>query len=185
MNMVTIIVALVVLGVIVAIATQPNSFRIERRTRVSAPAEVIHGYVDDFHEWQKWSPYERLDPNLKRTFTGPPAGVGSGYSWEGNGKAGKGSMTILESDLAKRIAIDLQFEKPMKARNLSEFLFERSGQEVDVTWAMSGPNTLIGKVFGLFGGMERLVGPDFEKGLATLKSISEAEAKSGGATGIA
>lgn len=168
----------VVLAVLaVAIVTRPATFRVERSTTVSAPADVPFGYVNDFHLWSEWSPWEKLDPNLKRTFSGAPSGAGAVYSWAGNSKAGEGRMAITESAPNQRIAIDLQFLKPFKARNLTEFMFKPSADGVGVTWAMSGENTFVTKAFSLFMSMDKMVGKDFEQGLANLKTVAETAVK--------
>jgi uncharacterized protein YndB with AHSA1/START domain len=170
-------VAVLLLVLMAAIATRPNTFRVERTATIAAPAEVVFGYVNDFHQWTKWSPFEGLDPNLKRTYAGPEAGLGAQYSWAGNSKAGAGSMVITESAPGERVALDLHFTKPMEANNLTEFTFKPAPEGVTVTWAMSGKNTFVTKAMSLVMSMDKMVGPAFEKGLATLKTLSEAEAK--------
>ena len=172
-----IVLGVVLLALAVAIMTRPPSFRVERSATIAAPAEVVYGYVNDFHEWTQWSPWEKLDPNLKRTFSGPPSGTGAVYRWVGNSKAGEGMMTIKESKPNQRIAIDLQFLKPFKARNLTEFTFRPEAGGVNLNWAMSGENTFMTKAMTLVASMDKMVGKDFEKGLANLKSVAESDAK--------
>ena len=171
-------VVLVLLALAVAIATRPKSFRVERSAVMAAPADVIFRYVNDFHLWSRWSPFEKLDPNLNRTFSGADAGVGARYDWSGNGQAGSGSMLITESVPARRIALDLHFLKPFEARNLTEFTFEPAPGGVKVTWAMSGNNTTAGKVIALVSSMDKMVGSMFAEGLANLKSVAEGESLS-------
>ncbi|OZD84072.1 transcriptional regulator [Rhodococcus sp. 05-339-2] len=146
---------------------------VERSAVVRADAATVHALIDDFHQWVKWSPYEGVDPDLKRTYSGPDAGVGASYSWSGNRKAGAGTMTITESIPEERIVLDLAFTKPFKNRNVTEFLLEPVADGTRVTWRMSGKQNklfaLIGKVFS----MDKLVGPDFEKGLRQLAAVAE------------
>lgn len=146
---------------------------VERSAVVRADAATVHALIDDFHQWVKWSPYEGVDPDLKRTYSGPDAGVGASYSWSGNRKAGAGTMTITESIPEERIVLDLAFTKPFKNRNVTAFLLEPVPDGTRVTWRMSGKQNklfaLIGKVFS----MDKLVGPDFEKGLRQLAAVAE------------
>lgn len=146
---------------------------VERSAVVRADAATVHALIDDFHQWVKWSPYEGVDPDLKRTYSGPDAGVGASYSWSGNRKAGAGTMTITESIPEERIVLDLAFTKPFKNRNVTAFLLEPVADGTRVTWRMSGKQNklfaLIGKVFS----MDKLVGPDFEKGLRQLAAVAE------------
>ncbi|AJW42999.1 hypothetical protein NY08_4999 [Rhodococcus sp. B7740] len=146
---------------------------VERSAVVRADAATVHALIDDFHQWVKWSPYEGVDPDLKRTYSGPDAGVGASYSWSGNRKAGVGTMTITESIPEERIVLDLAFTKPFKNRNVTAFLLEPVADGTRVTWRMSGKQSklfaLIGKVFS----MDKLVGPDFDKGLRQLAAVAE------------
>lgn len=145
---------------------------VERSALVRADTATVHALIDNFHHWQQWSPYEGLDPGLQRTYTGPDAGVGASYTWSGNRKAGAGTMTITES-IPERIVLDLAFTKPLKNRNVTAFLLEPVADGTRVTWRMSGQQNklfaLIGKVFS----MDKLVGPDFEKGLRQLAAVAE------------
>ncbi|MGB6069808.1 MAG: SRPBCC family protein [Rhodococcus sp. (in: high G+C Gram-positive bacteria)] len=154
-------------------AGEPAPVLVERSAVVRADAATVHALIDDFHQWVKWSPYEGVDPDLKRTYTGPDAGVGASYSWSGNRKAGAGTMIITESTPERRIVLDLAFTKPFKNRNVTTFLLEPVADGTRVTWRMSGKQNklfaLIGKVFS----MDKLVGPDFEKGLRQLATVAE------------
>ncbi|MBC7791308.1 MAG: SRPBCC family protein [Anaerolineae bacterium] len=165
----------VVLVLVMAIMTRPATFRVQRMATISAAADRVFGFVNDFRRWTAWSPWEKLDPNLKRTFSGNPSGVGSVYSWAGNSKAGEGRMAIKESIPNQRVAIDLQFLKPFKARNLTEFMFKPTPEGVNVTWTMSGDSTFATKAISLFSSMDKMVGKDFEQGLVNLKNVAEAE----------
>ena len=167
--------AAVVAAVLVYASTKPDTFRVQRSTTVSAPPAAVYALIDDFHRWGEWSPFEKLDPAMRRTFDGAPRGVGAVYAWAGNGKAGAGRMEIVEAR-PTRVAIRLDFEKPMRVRNTAEFTLEPAGEATRVTWAMHGPNLFIGKVIGLFVDMDRMVGRDFEAGLAALKAAAERDA---------
>jgi uncharacterized protein YndB with AHSA1/START domain len=171
----TIAIALVVaVAAILAVAgTRPDTFRVERSTRIKAPAQVIFRYVNDFHQWGVWSPYEKLDPSMKKTFDGNPEGKGAVYEWEGNGKAGKGRMEIIESAPPAGILIKLDFIKPITGHNMARFTFQPSGAATRVTWSMDGPTPYIAKLMGLFFNMDALIGGDFETGLANLAAVSE------------
>jgi len=149
-----------------------DTFRVERSTVIDAPASEIFPRIDNFHAWADWSPYETMDANLGKTFTGPDHGVGAAYAWVGK-KAGSGSMEITQSNPSSKVVIKLDFTKPFVAHNTAEFTLEPQGQGTKVTWAMHGPNTFMSKVMGLFFSMDKLVGPQFDEGLASLKRISE------------
>ncbi|MGZ6016947.1 MAG: SRPBCC family protein [Phenylobacterium sp.] len=149
-----------------------DTFRVERSTIVSAKPEVIFPLIDDFHRWVDWSPFEKLDANLEKTFSGPARGKGAAYAWNGK-KAGAGRMEILISDKPSRIVIQLDFSKPMIAHNTAEFTLEPQGGGTKVNWAMTGPHTLMSKVMHLVFPMDKMVGPQFAEGLASLKRIAE------------
>jgi uncharacterized protein YndB with AHSA1/START domain len=160
--------------VVVAYAsTKPDSFRVARTTTIKAAPEKIYPFVQDFHQWSVWSPYEKMDPAMQRTFSGTPAGQGAVYGWKGNGNAGSGRMEITEAAPPKKLAIKLDFTAPFEASNVAEFTFEPNGEETRVTWAMGGKNSLGAKVMQLFFDMDKLVGKDFEAGLQNLKVAAE------------
>jgi uncharacterized protein YndB with AHSA1/START domain len=148
-------------------------YTVERSTTIDAPPERIYPYVADFHRWTAWSPWEDLDPALQRTYAGAEAGVGAVYDWSGNRKAGKGRMTIVEATEPSLVRIDLQFEKPWKARNDTSFRIEPAGSGSRVVWSMTGKKTLMTRATGIFTSMDKLVGKDFEKGLARLRTAAE------------
>jgi hypothetical protein len=166
------IVVVAVAVILILASRQPDEFRVQRTATIDAPAEKIVAHIADFHRWTAWSPYERLDPAMQRTFTGAPTGKGSIYEWSGNSDVGQGRMEILESSPAK-VAIKLDFYKPMEASNTAEFNLQPKGDATDVTWAMYGPMPFISKVMCVFIDMDKMVGSDFEKGLADLKKVSE------------
>jgi hypothetical protein len=167
------LVAIVAIILVVA-AFQPAQFRVTRSATIAAPAAVIFPEVNDFHRWPAWSPWEKLDPTMKRTLEGPASGVGAIYSWEGNSEVGSGKMTITESRPAEVIRIKLEFFKPMPGLCPTEFTFKPEGAGTNVTWTMSGDKNYISKVVCLFMSMDKMVGGDFEKGLANLKQVAEA-----------
>lgn len=152
---------------------RPDTFRMERRIVIGASPEKIFLLVNDFHSWANWSPWEKLDPNMKRTYSGTPSGVGTKYEWVGKGQVGSGSMEITAATPPSSLAIDLNFLKPFKAHNLTEFTFIPATSGTEVAWVMSGSLNLMMKVFHIFMDMDKVVGKDFEQGLANLKQLSE------------
>ena len=156
-----------------------DTFTVERSTTVDAPAASVYPHVVDFHAWTAWSPWEEVDPGMERSYSGPGAGVGARYAWSGNRKAGKGSMEIVRADEPSLVGIDLQFEKPFRSRNdIVLALEETAAGQTQVTWTMVGPVTLMSRLMGVFVSMDKLVGGDFEKGLAKLKAVAEDRAPS-------
>ncbi len=152
-----------------------DTYTVERTRSVAAPPEVVRARIVDLRRWEEWSPWEGLDPDQRREYGGPEPGVGSWYEWEGNRKAGKGRMEIIEADDA-HVRIDLQFLKPFKAHTNTAFTLRAEGDGTQVTWTMVGPNTGMTRVMGLFTSMDKMLGPDFEKGLDRLQADSEADA---------
>ena len=171
------IIAIAVVAAIVALlgyaATRPDSFRIARSAVITAPPETIFALIADFHRWTAWSPWEKLDPALNRAYGGPASGLGATYGWEGNGKAGAGKMEIIEAAPPSKLKIDLAFLKPFKARNTAIFTLESQGDATRVTWVMEGPSPYISKLMGVVFNMDKMVGGDFETGLANLKALAE------------
>jgi hypothetical protein len=145
-----------------------DTFTVERSAEVGAPPERVHAVLADFHEWPKWSPWEDVDPDMERTFSGAESGVGAVYAWEGNRKAGSGRMEITGSDTPAAVDIHLTFIKPFKSENDVRFDVEPAGEGSRVRWSMTGPRTFMVKVMGIFKSMDKMVGPDFEKGLRQL-----------------
>jgi hypothetical protein len=170
-------VGVVLLVLIAVIMTRPATFRIERTATILAPANVVFPLVNDFHNWERWSPWEKRDPTMQKMHEGAPAGAGAMYSWIGNNDVGEGKMTILESKPDEMISMKLDFLKPMKATNMTQFSFKPEGDNTQVTWAMSGENNFISKAFSLVMDMDKLVGKDFEEGLSNLNTVAQAEAK--------
>jgi uncharacterized protein YndB with AHSA1/START domain len=155
------------------VATRPGTFHLERSIVIAAPPEAVFAQVNDFHAWAGWSPWEKLDPEQKRTFEGPGAGVGAKYAWKGNDKVGEGRMTIEKSERPSLVAIRLEVLKPFEATNTATFTCVPVPEGTKVTWAMDGTNNFVAKAASLFMDMDKLVGGDFEKGLAAMKIAAE------------
>ncbi|MFE4502853.1 SRPBCC family protein [Rhodococcus sp. NPDC056743] len=150
-----------------------DEFLVERSAVINAEAATVFDLINDFHHWTTWSPWEGLDLAMQRTYSGPDSGVGASYAWSGNKKAGSGSMTITESVPSSRVVLDLSFLKPFKAQNVTTFLLEPQNSGVRVTWQMTGKKNFFFKIFGFIFSMDKMVGKDFEKGLAQLKAEAE------------
>jgi hypothetical protein len=163
---------LILVGLAVFVATRPAEFRIVRSRTVAAPPDVVHAYVNDLHKWPEWSPWEKLDPAMKREYSGAPAGPGAAYHWSGNDDVGEGRMTITDSRPPQSVTIRLEFLKPFAATNTTQFDFAPSGSGTNVTWAMTGHNNFMAKAFSAFMDMDEMVGADFEKGLAGLDTAT-------------
>ena len=168
---IAVIVALVILLIIVA-ANKPDAFRIERQITINAAPEKIFSIINDFHKWTLWSPWEKMDPDMSRTYSGCDAGVGSIYEWSGNKKVGQGRMELVEAEAFTRIFILLEFIKPFAAKNTAEFVLQAQGENTKVTWAMEGKHQFISKVMCTFMNMDKMVGKDFEEGLRNLQRIA-------------
>ena len=173
MRAVAAVVGLAVVALVLYVVSRPDRFHVERSITIAAPSAAVFPYIDDFHRWTAWSPWETIDPQLKRSYDGPPAGVGAGYRWAGNNDVGEGSMRIVESTPTSKVGIALEFEKPFRASNTATFTLVPDGAGTRVTWAMDGANTVISKVIGLFMSMDTMIGTQFEKGLAALKDLAE------------
>ncbi|MFW0785331.1 SRPBCC family protein [Gordonia sp. CPCC 206044] len=150
-----------------------TEYTVTRAETISAPAERIFPLIVDFHEWMQWSPWEGLDADLDRDYSGAERGVGARYAWSGNRKAGKGSMEIIEATEPTRVAVEVAFDKPMKSTSTSVFTLAPRGAQTEVTWTMTGPHSLFSRVTSRFGLFDKILGKDFEKGLAALKSTAE------------
>lgn len=165
-------VALVILlGVV---ATRPADFTVKRSATIPAPPKAVFAMVTDFHRWSQWSPWAKLDPNMKVTFSGAPSGVDAVYAWDGDDKVGAGRMTIENVNVPGQIDMRLEFTRPFAATNHLTFTFVPNGDGTDVTWTMTGHNDFMGKAMSLFMSMDKMVGGDFERGLVSLKSATEA-----------
>lgn len=174
------IIALVVVVAIVILlgvaAAKPDTFEVSRTETIRAPAAAIYPFIIDFRQWSRWSPWEQLDPDMRRTHSGAPAGAGAIYEWQGNRKAGQGRMEITETRPPEHVVIALEFIKPFAATNTTAFHIEPGPEGSRVTWSMHGPNTFAGKLMGVFVDMESMIGREYERGLAALKLTAEHEA---------
>jgi hypothetical protein len=172
--LITILIAIAVIVVLllIIVAMQPGMSRVERSTSIAAPAATVFGNVNDFRRWKNWSPWENIDKDLQQTYEGPPQGTGSMYSWSGK-KTGAGRMTIIESNPSRFIKIKLEFFKPFRATNTTEFTFVPDGNQTAVTWLMYGDKNMLAKAMHMVVSMDRMVGGMFEQGLRQLKAVSE------------
>ena len=169
-------IGLVVVALVAALllfaATRPDRFSVERRIAVQAPPEKIQPLIADFHRWSDWSPWEKLDPAMARTFGGPAAGPGATYAWQGNKDVGSGRMEV-KTVAPDRVSIQLDFIEPFEGHNTTDFVLARGAGGTDVRWVMSGPAPFVAKLMGVFVSMDSMIGKDFEKGLAQLKAATE------------
>jgi Polyketide cyclase / dehydrase and lipid transport len=173
---IAIIVVVLLAALLAFAATRPDVFRVQRATSIQAPPERIFPLIADFHRWTSWSPWENKDPALKRTYSGAASGKGAVYAWEGNRNVGSGRMEITEDSPSSKVTIQLDFIKPFEAHNIAEFTLQPAGGTTNVTWSMHGPSPFITKVMGVFMNMDKMIGKDFEAGLANLKSVAEGQA---------
>jgi uncharacterized protein YndB with AHSA1/START domain len=150
-----------------------SEFRIERSASIAAPPDKVFALIDDLRAWSVWSPWEKMDPALKKTYGGPRGGKGATYAWEGNKQVGSGRMEIAESSSPTRIVIALDFIKPFEAHNVAEFALAAKDGVTSVTWSMRGPSPFFWKVMGLFVDMDKMIGKNFEAGLADMKAAAE------------
>lgn len=167
------VLVLLIAALLIYAATKPDSFRIERSTTIKAPPEKIFALINDFHQWEAWSPWEKIDPALKRTYSGAANGVGAVYEWSGNKDIGQGRMEIVESVPSAKVMLKLDFVTPFEAHNKVDFTLAQQGDVTKVTQAMYGPSPYISKLMTIFFSMEKMVGKKYEEGLANLKAIAE------------
>ncbi len=175
------VVALVAVLLIMA-AAKPSTFRVQRSLSLRVPPERIYPLIADFHNWTAWSPYEALDPEMKKTYSGARSGLGAVYEWAGNSKAGAGRMEVTDTSFPWKITIKLDFLKPFKGHNVADFALTSQDGATNVTWAMYGPVPFLAKLMTIFVSMDKLLGKEFEAGLANLKSAVENESRAQGAT---
>jgi uncharacterized protein YndB with AHSA1/START domain len=173
LNIVLLGLAAAIVVILIAAATRPDTLTVRRSTTIAAPPERIYPLLDDFQAWSTWSPWEKLDPAMKKTFAGPARGRHSSYAWDGNNKAGAGRMEITDTSAPTRLTITLDFTRPFKAHNTVELALEPRSGATTVVWTMTGAQSFMSKLFGLFVNMDRLLGNDFETGLANLKALVE------------
>ncbi|HEY7688092.1 MAG TPA: SRPBCC family protein [Dongiaceae bacterium] len=173
LEIVLIAIAVIIVALVVVVALQPAAFRVERSIAIAAPPAAVFAQVNDYRNWRPWSPYEKLDPDMKRSYEGPSAGTGAIYSWAGNKNAGEGRATIIESRPGERIRIKLEFKKPFEATNTAEFTFKPEGDRTLVTWSLAGERNFFFKAVHLFMNVDKMVGGQFDEGLAALKAVAE------------
>ena len=170
-------IALAIVGLIVLIlifaATRPDSFQVERRITIQAPPDKVFALVNDFQHWTEWSPWEKLDPGMKRTHEGAAQGVGAVYSWNGNDQVGAGRMEIIKADAPSQVDIQLDFLRPFEAHDITVFQLRPQGQGTEFVWTMKGPMPFVSKLMSVFVSMDKMIGKDFEAGLANLKAVAE------------
>jgi uncharacterized protein YndB with AHSA1/START domain len=170
---IAVVLAIVIAIVLILAATKPNTFSVQRATTVKAPPERIFPLINDFHQWASWSPYENKDPAMKRSFGGAADGKGAVYGWEGNKNVGSGRMEILDTSKPSKIVIKLDFFTPFEGHNTAEFTMLPQGDAINLTWLMHGPAPFMSKVMQVFINLDKMIGKDFEIGLANLKRLTE------------
>ena len=170
---VVIVLGVLLIGLLAFAATRPNTFQVSRSQSIQAPPDRIYALIEDYRNWAQWSPYERLDPTMKKTFSGASKGKGAIYQWSGNSKAGEGRMEIIDAAPPGLVKIKLDFLKPFVGHNTSEFRLDARSGVTNVTWAMYGPQAFAFKLMSIFCSMDKMLGKDFETGLGNLKAIAE------------
>jgi uncharacterized protein YndB with AHSA1/START domain len=170
---VAVVIAIAIAVVLILAATKPDTFSVRRAATLKAPPERIFPLINDFHQWGSWSPWEHKDPAMKRTYSGAASGKGAVYAWDGNKNVGSGRMEILEASPPSKIVIKLDFFAPFEAHNTAEFTMLPQGDATSLTWVMHGPLVFMAKVMHVFINMDKMIGKDFEAGLANIKTISE------------
>jgi uncharacterized protein YndB with AHSA1/START domain len=173
LTIILVIIVVLIAAVLALAATKPEAFSVERSTLIKAPADKIFAVINDFHRWPEWSPYEKLDPSMKRTLSGAAAGKGAIYEWNGNNKVGTGRMEILDSQPPSKVAIKLDFIKPFEGHNTAEFTMAPQGDSTLVTWAMVGKAPFVSKLMQVFVNLDTMIGKAFEEGLVNLKALAE------------
>jgi hypothetical protein len=167
------IVAGIVVVFLIVVATRPAEFSVSRSAIISAPPTAIFPHVNELKKWEAWNPWGKIDPAMRLTYEGPPSGVGASYSWAGNREVGEGRGTITGSRAHELVQLKLEFFKPMAGVSTAEFTFKPQGNQTEVTWAMTGKNNFIAKAMCLFMNMDKMIGGQFEKGLAAMKAVAE------------
>lgn len=169
---VVIVLVVAVIGLLIFVATKPATFHVERTAIIAATPDKISPLVNDFHNWDQWSPWAKLDPTMRVSYSGAPAGQGAVYEWDGNSKVGKGRMEILAAE-PMQTSIKLDFLAPWQSHNHTNFVLQPQGATTRVTWTIDGPNTFASKLMSLFVSMDKMIGKDFDTGLSQLKSAAE------------
>jgi hypothetical protein len=161
----------------IIVAMQPSSYRVARSLVIAAPPDAVFPHVNELKKWEAWNPWGKIDPAMKETYEGPPSGVGAVYAWVGNNKVGEGRMTITASRPNELVQLKLEFFKPMSGVSIAEFTFKPEGGQTITTWDMNGEKNFMAKAFHLFINMDKMIGGQFEKGLADLKTVAETAAR--------
>jgi uncharacterized protein YndB with AHSA1/START domain len=172
-TVIAVVLAIAIAVLLILAAGKPAAFSVERAITIAAPAERIFPLINDFHQWESWSPWEKKDPAMKRSFSGPVSGAGAVYGWDGNNNVGSGRMEILEASAPSKILIKLDFFKPFAGHNTAEFTMLPQGGSTCLSWMMRGPSSFISKLMQVFMNLDHMIGKDFEAGLANLKSLTE------------
>ena len=170
---IAIIVVVAVAAVLLFALTRPDTFSVQRSASIKAPPDKVYALINDFPSWAAWSPWEKLDPAMKRTHSGAATGKGSIYEWEGNSKVGAGRMEITDTSAPSKVVIKLDFIRPFEGHNITEFTVQPKGDSTEVNWVMTGPAPYITKLMGIFVSMDKVIGKDFEAGLSNMKAIAE------------
>jgi hypothetical protein len=171
---VLLVILILIAGLVVLISSRPSTYHVERSVTVNASAETVYPHLADFHQWGEWSPWDKLDPAMKKDYAGDPGAVGSSYHWAGNDKVGEGRMTLTKGDPGQSVGIDLEFIKPFAGKCQTGFALAPAGVGTKVTWSMDGTSNFMAKAMELFAGnMDKMVGPDFDRGLNGLKTVVE------------
>lgn len=168
--------AVIIVLFLIIVALRPADFRVERSLSIAASPDVLFAQVNDHHKFNQWNPFLKLDPNVKNTYSGPDAGVGAVCSWDGNSKVGAGSCTIVESKPGELVRMRMDWKRPLEGTSTVDFTFKPEGDKTVVTWAMYGKNGFVGKLFSLFMDCDKMVGPQFEQGLANLGQVVAGQA---------
>jgi uncharacterized protein YndB with AHSA1/START domain len=176
MGTIILIILVLIAALLAYAATRPDNLHVGRSARIEAPPEKVFPLINDFRQWQSWSPWERLDPTMRRSFSGPEAGKGAVYEWEGNKKVGAGRMEMIDSFAPSKALIKLDFIKPFEGHYMTEFTVEPEAKGSNVKWEMHGPNSYMSKLMGVFMNMEKMIARDYDKGLAAMKAVAEGAA---------
>jgi len=170
---IAIVIVVLIAAILAYAATRPDTFRVERTATMKAPPEKIYAVLSDFRQWGSWSPWEKKDPAMKRTFGATTSGKGAKYAWEGNKDVGKGSMEIAETTPPSRLVLKLDFIEPFEGHNIVEYTLTPKGDSTTVSWVIHGPMPYVSKVISIFCNMDSMIGKDFDEGLANLKAVVE------------
>jgi uncharacterized protein YndB with AHSA1/START domain len=167
------VVIILIAAVLIFTATRPNNFRVQRSASIKAPPEKLFALINDFHQWEAWSPWEKVDPAVKRTYSGAASGKGAVYEWSGNSEIGQGRIEIIESSPFSRLVLNIDFIKPYAAHNTIEFILVQQGDSTTVTQAMYGPSSFIHKLMGIIFSMDKMIGQKYEQGFANMQAMVE------------